>query len=357
MKVGGDALFDNAKFLGPVNFRYANIANNFSANNATFQDAKHGAVFSGMKVGGDATFYAAVFNGPVHFSYADFARLSLSCPFSPEVAAQFHMQGMSYKYIRAVSLPELPLGLEYIPKFPQFEISPVLRKIPLYPLPAYIPKFPRFKFEPMQDPRLMILYPGYRGVPAYLVRPVTFQSPSYVPAILESESESPEELLKLADWSAYSADVYSNLEGFFLRRGDRDDADKAFFAGKHRQREEYFGSGHWFRWLGSWTLDLLVGYGRHPWQAGIPCVVLIALGCVLFSPKKMEPQNPNETPRVYSRFWYSLGLFLPFVDLQVGKVWKPKADETFLRNYMRVHILLGWILIPLVLAAVTGLIK
>ena len=104
-------------------------------------------------------------------------------------------------------------------------------------------------------------------------------------------------------------------------------------------------------------LYLLVGYGRRPWQAVVPCAVLIALGCILFSPNKMEPQNPEETPRVYSRFWYSLGLFLPFVDLQANKVWKPKADQTFLRNYMQVHVLLGWVLIPIVLAALTGLIK
>jgi hypothetical protein len=104
-------------------------------------------------------------------------------------------------------------------------------------------------------------------------------------------------------------------------------------------------------------LYLLVGYGRRPWEAGIFCAFLIALGCVLFSPKKMELQKPEHTPRVYSRFWYSLALFVPFVDLQGDKIWKPKANQTFLRNYMRVHILLGWILVPLVLAAVTGLIK
>ena len=166
-----------------------------------------------------------------------------------------------------------------------------------------------------------------------------------------------EELLNLAKWSAYSADVYSSLEEFFLRQGDRGDADNAFFAGKQRERDEYRCHGHWLRWLRSWMLYLLVGYGRRPWQAGIPCAVLIALGCVLFSPKKMEPQKPEDTPRVYNRFWYSLGLFLPFVDLQADKVWKPKADQIFLRNYMRVHILLGWILVPLVLAALTGLIK
>jgi hypothetical protein len=173
----------------------------------------------------------------------------------------------------------------------------------------------------------------------------------------KDESESHKALLKLAGHSAYSADVYGNLEAFFKREGYSADADRAFIAGKRRERDKYFRSRDWFGWLGSWILDLLVGYGRRPWQAGVPCAILITLGCVLFSPKKMELQKPDDAPRVYSRFWYSLGLFLPFVDLQADKVWKPKADQTFLRNYMRVHILLGWILIPLVLAALTGLIK
>ena len=61
--------------------------------------------------------------------------------------------------------------------------------------------------------------------------------------------------------------------------------------------------------------------------------------------------------RVYNRFCYSLGLFLSVVDLQADKVRKPKADQTFLRNYVRVHALLGWILIPIVFAALAGLIK
>jgi hypothetical protein len=54
------------------------------------------------------------------------------------------------------------------------------------------------------------------------------------------------------------------------------------------------------------------------------------------------------------RRWQNLRehrLFLPFVNLQADKVWKLKADQGFLRNYRRVHILLGWILVPLVLAA------
>jgi len=423
MKVGGDAVFNEAKFEGRVDFSYATIANNFNANKAQFQNEKNGAVFSGMKVGGDATFYSAVFDGPVHFNYADFARLSLSSPFSPKVAHQFHMQGMSYKYIRAVPQPESSPAWHNIPPLvlyqeppayfsvvpqsrpspgshtipplllyslsseppahfsvvPQHGSSPGSHKIPLLsPLylqsPAYFSMVPRRgpSLGSHKTPPVLPLYPEppayIRAVPQpepspspYKIPPIPLypEPPAYISAVSqpEPESESREALLNLANQSVYSADVYSSLEQFFLRQGDRTYADEVFTEGKCREREEYFRSHNWFRWLGSWVLYVLVGYGRRPWQAGIPCVILVALGCVLFSPKKMEPQRSEDTPRVYSRFWYSLGLFLPFVDLQADKVWKPKADQTFLRNYMRVHKLLGWILIPIVLAALTGLIK
>jgi hypothetical protein len=259
-------------FQGLVHFTKAEIAGNFDASSAKFQNEKKEADFNGMKVGGNAYFGKAVFQGPVNFSYADFGLLDLSNTIWLRVA-KVQVEGVSYKYIRA-------------------------------------------------DPN--------------------------------DEGKSHEVLLELAKQAPYSADVYSRLEEFFLRHGYRSDADWALIEGKRHERREKL---HGLSWLGSWLLDALVGYGRQPWRAGIPCAVLVALGCVLFSPKKMEPQTPEETPRVYNRFWYSLGLFLPFVDLQSNKVWKPKTDQTFLRNYMRVHILLGWILVPLVLAAVTGLIK
>jgi len=272
IKIRGDAFFKNAAFEGPVNLVSADVAGNLEAQGAKFQNKENEASFGGMKLGGRTFFNDAAFEGPVTFNYADFAWLDLSKTVLPKVAAKFHMQGMSYKYIRAAP----------------------------------------------------------------------------------NEPESHRALLELADRSAYSADVYNHLEEFFLRQGYRGDADRAFIMGKRRERKENL---HGLNRVGSCLLDWLVGYGRRPWQAGIPCAALVALGCVLFSPKKMEPQKPEDTPRVYSRFWYSLGLFLPFVDLQADKVWKPKADQTFLRNYMRVHIMLGWILVPLVLAALTGLIK
>src|SRR5439155_1429064 len=106
MKVGHDAFFKKAIFEGPVDFSEADIASQFGTGEAKFQNKEKTAIFNGMKVGGAAFFDNAVFEGPVDFSYAEFAWLNLSSAFWPKVAAQFHMQGMSYKYVRAAPATE-----------------------------------------------------------------------------------------------------------------------------------------------------------------------------------------------------------------------------------------------------------
>jgi uncharacterized protein YjbI with pentapeptide repeats len=320
MKVGHDADFKNAIFEGPTDFVGADIASYFDATGTKFQSKKQEASFSRMKVEGTADFKDAVFEGPVDFIEADIDRDfdATGTKFqNKQQTASFN--GMKVRGAAGFkdAVFEGPVNFSYA-DFAWLDLSsPFWPKVPAL-----------FRMQGM--------------------------SYKYIRAAPGNEPDSHKALLKLADQSAYSADVYSSLQAFFLRQGYRDDADQAFIDRKRRERKEYL---HGFGWIGSWLLDLLVGYGRRPWQAGIPCAVLVALGWVLFSPKKMEPQRPEDARQVYNRFWYSLGLFLPFVDLQVATLWKPKADQTFLRNYMRVHILLGWILIPLVLAALTGLIK
>jgi uncharacterized protein YjbI with pentapeptide repeats len=319
IKIRSDAFFQNATFEGPVNLVSADIASNLEAHGAKFQNKEKIANFGGMKVGGYAVFSDAVFQGPVNFVGAsvagNFAAGNAKFKNKEKEAGFGAMKLGGYTFLNDAVF-EGPVNFNYA-DFAWLDLSKTV-------LPKVAAKFH------MQG----MNYKYIRAAP--------------------NEPESHRALLDLANRSAYSADVYNHLEEFFLRQGYRDDADRAFIEGKRRERKENL---HGLSWVGSSLLDWLVGYGRRPWQAGIPCAALIALGCVLFSPKKMEPQKPDDTPRVYSRFWYSLGLFLPFVDLQADKVWKPKANQTFLRNYMRVHIILGWILVPLVLAALTGLIK
>ena len=316
MKVRETASFKKAVFEGPVGFGSADIVSNFEAQNAQFKNKEQGASFSSMKVGHTAFFTKAVFEGPVDFITADFA-------------SNFEANEAQFKNKdQTAYFDSMKVGGGAFFRKAVFE-GPV-----------------ELSFSDFAA--LDLSYTVYHG--ALYLQAMNYKQIIAAP----KEPESHEALLKLAGQSAYRADVYGNLEAFFLRQGYRDDADRAFIAGKRREREQL---PYGLNWFGSWLLDWLVGYGRHPAHAGYFCAFFVALGCFLFSPKRMEPQKPDDAPRVYNRFWYSLSLFVPLVDLQAHTVWKPKTEETFLRNYLRVQILLGWILIPILLAAVTGLIK
>jgi hypothetical protein len=372
MKVRGYAFFSDAVFEGPVHFIAADIAGNFEAERAKFQQAVD---FWGMKVGGDGDIADAVFEGMAQFSRvniaSDFEAIGTKFQnkergadfFGMKIAGNAVLTGATFEGPARFDAAEIAGSLKLGANFQHgasFQRMKVLGSASFYH--AIFEEVADFRYA---DFGSLFLWPVSwpKHTPHSHMQGMNYK---YFQAAAE-ELKSHKELLKLADQSSYTADVYSTLEEFFKRQGYHHDADTAFIAKKLRERKQYssrgrgvrkyFLSGDWLRWLGSTMLYLLVGYGRRPWQAAIPCAGFIVLGWVLFSPKKMEPRNPGEAPGVYSRFWYSLGLFLPFVDLQADKVWKPKSDQTCLRNYMRVHILLGWILIPLVLAAITGLIK
>jgi uncharacterized protein YjbI with pentapeptide repeats len=97
----GNAFFTDAVFEGPVTFLKADIDGIFDVGNAKFRNKEQGTGFMGMKVGGEAIFTGAVFEAPVYFDFSEFVYLDLSSASWPEV----YMQGMSYKYIRAVPRP------------------------------------------------------------------------------------------------------------------------------------------------------------------------------------------------------------------------------------------------------------
>jgi hypothetical protein len=71
----------------------------------------------------------------------------------------------------------------------------------------------------------------------------------------------------------------------------------------------------------------------------------------------MELTDSTAREPKYQPFWYSLGLFLPVVDLGQTKAWRPDRKRILASNYAQVHVLLGWLFIPIALAAVTGLLK
>jgi hypothetical protein len=149
--------------------------------------------------------------------------------------------------------------------------------------------------------------------------------------------------------SAYSPQPYLELEKYFRFHGSPEKADRTYIDMRRRERKQLY---VWRRPF-DWMLDVLVGYGKQPWKAGICALLLIAWGAVLFRPHRMV-RDESCKDGWYSPFWFSLDLLSP-IDLGVSKKWW--ASTPRLRNYAQIHRVLGWILIPLIAAAITGIIK
>lgn len=392
MKVGGAAFFDKAVFEGGVNFIAADIAKHFDARQAQFKNKEQPASFNGIKVQA-AIFHKVLFEGPVDFNAADIVsnfeapgaqfrsktetnQLQMKCGrkgvfTEATFAGPVSFAGSSFLYLMisganadTAPIPQIDLSRSSI----KGHLS--LRRIRVHDLVApslhvegpaaftdivveHSADLSDGDFDTLDLSRSVWPRDGHDGQ-TFQMRGMNYK---YLRGADANESTSHNALLKLADQSAFTADVYGHLETFFLRQGYGADADRAFITGKRREREESLHRKEYLTWLSSKLLDWLVGYGRHPSQAGYFCAFFVGLGLLLFTPKRMELQKSDDAPRVYNRFWYSLGLFLPVVNLEADKVWKPKPNQIFLRNYMRVHVLLGWILIPIFLAALSGLIK
>ena len=157
------------------------------------------------------------------------------------------------------------------------------------------------------------------------------------------------------DNAGYSARPYQQLETAFAAAGRSDLADLAYESMKDKERI----SGHLSlaQKCGSWVLSLLVRYGREPVRALYASIGFIVLGWLIFRQRKfVDPKKPEDKDKKFNPFWYSLDLFLPLSTLPDADIWAPKQDDRFRSIYARIHSLLGWILIPIGLAAITGLL-
>ncbi len=138
----------------------------------------------------------------------------------------------------------------------------------------------------------------------------------------------------------------------------------------------------WYRIFGP-----IIGYGYKPlndlrWIGGF-----ILLGFGLFGigfikdvivPTEKDAYVPGKRRQLrkgYPKFsffgalFYSIEMFVPVLDLHMKKYWRPDANKSgkilrfipvrgdFIRGYMWVHIILGWILTTLLIVGLTGLVK
>jgi hypothetical protein len=382
MRVGGQALLDRTQFLGPAEFGDSVVLKNFRATNARFLNAEGMASFFGMKVGGMAQFRQAEFRGPVSFILAD-------------ISGNFEARGA--KFLNMLDDTKLALAssdrLHHNTDFGSMKVGGfgVLAEVSF-------PGTVSFRNADFQNLHLEgTSFPAGKGkvrlegLSFRHIRAVSAKRPGeddhhHDTRWIDHKQSWQELKAMLAGSAAYSADVYQNLEEHFRRIGEPERADEVFLERKHQERKHALGG--WSR-AKSLFLWLLVAHGKRPWQALIPSALLVLFGAWIFRKDRMQVRGSNGEPnatrsesavparsapmdpeasdhdlhdrefahRPYRPFLYSLGLFLPFVDLRANDAWMPRPKFRFQWYYMRVHTMLGWILVPLGLAAVTGLIN
>jgi hypothetical protein len=214
--------------------------------------------------------------------------------------------------------------------------------------------------------------------------------------VYQSFGESPDDAQERLRWlelqpPGYYPQPYNQLAEV-LRANGRDEAATDVMIAKRDAQLEFgqltFAERVWQR-----LLKFTLGYGYRPLQALWLMIGFVVLGSLLFrlgyrvgvvTPTEADAfrqfidigRPPDHYPP-FNCFVYSLENFLPLVDLSQGIHWRPnptrmrereiklagininlgKIEGAALRVYLWLHILAGWILTPLFVAGLSGLVR
>ena len=186
-----------------------------------------------------------------------------------------------------------------------------------------------------------------------------------------------EEVLDCQDPQKFTRDPYLQLEVYYKDIGNEYAARKVYLAGRNALRERAKAKGNNVNWsAGNWVNDSilkwLTGYGVQTWRLMIVVGLLLASSIPIFwsaDSLKAKPQptkaasanNPQPSPEQpakptrLERLVYPLEIFVPVVKLDVADNWQPIPD--WRRVYSIVYRICGWLLIPLLVASIAGIIK
>jgi hypothetical protein len=169
------------------------------------------------------------------------------------------------------------------------------------------------------------------------------------------DGRSARDFLLFVDRSEFDRGVYSQLESFLKAEGQSDDANQVFI---HQQTRDRHTKSSVTARLKNWIWFLVSGYGREPWLALVWSAGVVAFGSILFwRSSDMQLRDGKFAGRKYNPIWFSLDLFAPIIDLESASVWCPRSDRFGKWFYFRVHRILGWILVPIGIVAITGVLQ
>lgn len=187
-----------------------------------------------------------------------------------------------------------------------------------------------------------------------------------------------EQALKmLRQMERYYPQPYKQLELYYTEVGDKGSADKVFLEGKKRDTLDTPKRSPWdYLTIGSkiFFLEWLVGYGRDVKWLIIFIIGFIGFGTLVFS----QPGMFKNVKKLSfgTAFWYSFGLFVPFVNLGTGEFYRIEKGEYFclplanalpspfikklqfrIENYYYLHQVFGYICVSIAITTFAGIIK
>ena len=188
--------------------------------------------------------------------------------------------------------------------------------------------------------------------------------------------------LRLQPKAFFSSQPYEQLAKVLRSVGEGDEAVKVLIGREDDLLQR--GNLHWLSKGWKRFLGCTIAYGYHPEWALIWGLIVVVAGSYPFNvgyqnglisatdkdckPPTLQqvdqacPNHPKFNPIIYS-----LDVFLPIIDLRLKTYWLPNANKgtevfqikwgALLRYYFWIHILLGWVLTTLWVAAFSGLVR
>lgn len=345
-KVDGTLNLDGTYFYSAVNLTYAEIGSEFLSDDVHYESAE-GADFDSLKTNAPLFFRKSHFAGRLNLTDAELFSLEIEDALPAPSSSSDPMGTMSLEINQAhikhgfemknVSLALFQAGFMDVEGPTDFDNVVPLGRVDLNH--SHFQNLTISGFDQWLK----------RGVAAreFRLDGLSFDGIEIPNAPVDPSAMR---MLTLIDSCAYSPQPYLELERFLRTHGSPDKADETYIDMRRRERERL---SFWKKPF-DWMLDVLVGYGRRPWRSGFFALFLVCVGAVIFRKSRMEHDDEKCTDGWYNPFWFSLDLLSP-IDLGVSKRWRAKSS--LLRNYAQIHRVAGWVLIPLIAAAITGIIK
>jgi|SRR5829696_789905 len=178
--------------------------------------------------------------------------------------------------------------------------------------------------------------------------------------------------------SVFSVDPYVQLENYYERVGKDSEARDVHYQGRRAVRRNADKSSDVTWTLGRKASDsflrILTGYGVRTGRVAWAIIFFLVLGTIMFSlgdftrwgeALYIVPSEPSvasgaaqnssaSKPTMVDQFSYSVDRFIP---INMGVEDRLEPRQPWSRVYSLIHVLAGWLLIPLFLASWSGLVR